>query len=72
LAAARLFAYTAIVVAPRAAPERLRALPRLGARIWAFEPREVRHLILDDYELRYEILGGKICILNLWHTQEDR
>jgi plasmid stabilization system protein ParE len=56
----------------RPAPSRLRQFPRLGSRRSEFAPREVRRLIVDDYELRYEIKGGTIIVLNLWHTREDR
>jgi hypothetical protein len=46
--------------------------PRLGVRLPEFSPREVRRLFVDDYELRYEIRGNTIFIINLWHTREDR
>jgi hypothetical protein len=32
----------------------------------------VRRLFVDDYELRYEILGDLIIVVRLWHTREDR
>jgi plasmid stabilization system protein ParE len=56
----------------RAAPARLREYPRLGPRLDAFDPREVRRLFVGDYELRYEIHAGTIIVLNLWHAREDR
>jgi plasmid stabilization system protein ParE len=44
----------------RATPARLlQRHPRLGSR-------------LDDFELRYELLGDTILVANLWHTSEDR
>jgi plasmid stabilization system protein ParE len=55
-----------------AAPVRLRAYPRLGVRLPAFDPREVRRLIVGKYEIRYEIYEDTIYILRLWHTREDR
>jgi hypothetical protein len=40
--------------------------------MWEFAPREVRRLIVGDYELRYEILEDAIVLVRLWHTREDR
>lgn len=37
------------------APNRLLDYPRLGERLDAFEPREVRRIIVENYEMRYEI-----------------
>jgi len=36
------------------------------------EPREVRRIIVGDYELRYEIADATIFILRLWHSRENR
>ena len=46
--------------------------PRIGASISGFEPREVRRLIVGNYEMRYEQTEGGAVILRLWHTREDR
>ena len=46
--------------------------PLLGAPLDAYAPRDVRHLIIGDYELRYEVTEDVIYILRLWHTREDR
>lgn len=54
------------------APERSLVHPRLGERLEKFDPHEVRRLIIQDYELRYEILDETILILRIWHTREDR
>jgi plasmid stabilization system protein ParE len=54
------------------APDRLLDHPRLGEKLEAFEPREVRRIIVGHYELRYEIIGGAIVILRLWHCRENR
>jgi plasmid stabilization system protein ParE len=54
------------------APERLVEYPRLGQKIEAYEPREVRLILVGDYELRYEIAGGTIIIVRLWHCRENR
>ncbi|MBR7513475.1 type II toxin-antitoxin system RelE/ParE family toxin, partial [Mycobacterium tuberculosis] len=37
-----------------------------------FEPREVRRILVGQYEMRYEIQGDTIYVLRLWHTREDR
>ncbi len=54
------------------APERLLDHPRIGEKLDAYEPREVRRIIIGNYELRYEIVHGTIFILRLWHTRENR
>ncbi len=54
------------------APDRLREHPRLGARLEEFDPREVRHIFVDTYEMRYELHHDRIYILRLWHSREDR
>lgn len=54
------------------APDRLLDYPRLGEKLEAFEPREVRRIIVGNYEMRYEIAGGAIVILRLWHCRENR
>jgi len=57
----------------RAAPaQSLQINPRIGLRLSEFDPREVRRLVVDDYELRYEIQGTTILVLSLWHAREDR
>ncbi|OAI13661.1 plasmid stabilization protein [Methylomonas lenta] len=55
-----------------AAAEQLLTYPQLGERITAFAPRDVRRLIVGDYELRYELADTTITILRLWHCREDR
>lgn len=54
------------------APDRLKDFPRLGEKLDAYEPREVRRLIVGDYELRYEIANATIFVLRLWHSREHR
>lgn len=46
--------------------------PRLGGLVTRFEPKEVRRLILDDYEIHYEIRFNSLYIADLWHTKEER
>ncbi|WP_298398081.1 type II toxin-antitoxin system RelE/ParE family toxin [Sphingobium sp.] len=40
------------------APSRLIDYPRIGERLEAYAPREVRRIIIGHYEMRYEIAGG--------------
>jgi plasmid stabilization system protein ParE len=54
------------------APGRLLDYPRIGETVDAFATREVRRIIVGQYEMRYEIAGAKIFILRLWHCREDR
>lgn len=54
------------------APNRLLDFPRIGEKLEAFEPREVRRIIVGHYEMRYEIVSGTNFILRLWHSREDR
>ncbi len=55
-----------------AAPKKLLMNPRIGEQLFEFEPREVRRIIVSQYEIRYEIQQSVIYILRLWHTREDR
>lgn len=54
------------------APSILSSNPRIGERLFEFEPREVRRLLVGHYEIRYEVQQSTIYILRLWHTREDR
>jgi plasmid stabilization system protein ParE len=54
------------------APKTLLLDPRVGEQLFQFEPREVRRILIDRYEMRYEIVGETIYVLRLWHTREDR
>jgi plasmid stabilization system protein ParE len=77
----RLYEFLAAVNKPAAvravlsltkAPTILLANPRIGERLFEFEPREVRRLLVGHYEIRYEIQQSTIYILRLWHTREGR
>lgn len=61
-----------VVQALVAAPAGLMANPRLGEQLEEFEPREVRRILVGQYEMRYEIQESIIYVLRLWHTREDR
>ena len=54
------------------APTILLVNPRLGEQLFEFSPREVRRIIVGQYEMRYELQGESIYILRLWHTRENR
>ncbi len=78
---ARLYEFLAVVNKPAAvrtvqaltkAPAILLTNPRIGEQLFEFEPREVRRLLIDHYEMRYEIQESAIYMLRLWHTREDR
>ena len=52
--------------------EQLLAYPHLGVLLEEFAPRDVRRVIIGDYELRYELTDTSVYILRLWHEREDR
>ena len=54
------------------APAILLSTPRIGERLFEFEPREVRRPLVGRYEIRYEIQDSTVYILRLWHTREER
>ena len=54
------------------APDRLLDHPRIGEKLDAYAPREVRRIVVGQYELRYEIADSDIFILRLWHCRENR
>ncbi|MGV7961789.1 type II toxin-antitoxin system RelE/ParE family toxin [Photorhabdus tasmaniensis] len=78
---ARLYEFLALANKPAAAravqaltqaPTILLTNPRIGEQLFQFEPREVRRILVGEYEIRYEILGLVIYMLRLWHTRENR
>ena len=54
------------------APDRLQDFPRIGEKLDMYLPRDVRRILVGDYELRYEILPEAIVILRVWHQRENR
>lgn len=46
--------------------------PRLGERLPGFGQREVRRVLVQAYEVRYEIAGADLTVLRVFHTREDR
>ena len=78
---ARLYEFLAIVNQQTAArtvqsltsaPGRLLEHPRMGEKLEEFAPREVRRLLVGQYEMRYEIQESTIYMLRIWHTREAR
>ena len=61
-----------VVQSLAAAPSGPAAKPRIGERLGGFDPREVRRILVGNYELRYEIQDQVIYVLRIWHTREDR
>ncbi len=72
LAPVNLSAAAQAVQALTHAPTFLLSNSRMGEQLSQFEPREVRRILVERYELRYEIQGETIYVLRLWHTREDR
>lgn len=50
----------------------LKAHPAIGVQQLRYEPREVRKVLFDDYELHYELRDNTLYVLDLWHTREER
>lgn len=72
LAPVNLAAATRVVQSLTAAPPGLLVNPRIGERLEEFDPREVRRILVGNYEMRYEVQDSIIYILRIWHTREDR
>ena len=37
-----------------------------------FDPRDVRKVLVGDYEIRYEVTDIDVFVLRIFHTREDR
>lgn len=61
-----------VVDALYSAAERLCQHPELGPRVSRFPSRDVRRLIANEYEIRYERAKDALIILRVWHVKEDR
>lgn len=77
----RLHEFLAVVNKPAAAravqkltkaPSILLSNPRIGEQLFMFEPREVRRILVGEYEIRYELQDSFIYVLRIWHTRENR
>jgi plasmid stabilization system protein ParE len=60
------------VLALTKAPERLLTMPRIGEPLEKFLPRDIRRLVVNSYEIHYELTEDEILIVRVWHTREDR
>lgn len=54
------------------ASDALTTFPAMGTPQARYEPREVRKVLFDDYEIHYEVKEHEIFIVDLWHTKEER
>jgi plasmid stabilization system protein ParE len=54
------------------APQQLLDRPQSGRQMDQYLPREVRRIIIGNYEMRYELLDSTVYILRIWHTREER
>lgn len=64
--------FARLVQALSKAPDNLLANPRLGEQLFEFEPREVRRILVGQYEIDYELQESTLQVLRLWHTRENR
>ena len=46
--------------------------PRIGEQLFEFAPRQVRRLLVGQYEMRYEVRDNTIYMLRIWHSREER
>ena len=65
-------AATRVVKSLTRAASDLLAHPHLGERMSEFDPRDVRRILIGQYEMRYEIENAALHILRVWHTREKR
>ncbi|KAF0156359.1 MAG: plasmid stabilization system [Syntrophaceae bacterium] len=61
-----------IVQSLTAAQARLKEYPRIGEKLEELEPREVRRILVNHFEMRCEIQESKIYLSRIWHTTEER
>ena len=54
------------------AASRLAAHARIGERLEQYQPREVRRILVGNYEMRYQVRGEEVVILRVWHTRQHR
>ncbi len=54
------------------APRRLMEHPKSCRQLEQYLPREVRRVIVGNYEMRYECTHPTLFILRVWHTREHR
>jgi plasmid stabilization system protein ParE len=72
LATVNLTAAARAVQTLTVAPRQLLDRPQSGRQLDQYLPREVRRIIVGNYEMRYELVGSTVYILRVWHTRELR
>ena len=65
-------AATRVARQPVAGAKRIPTHPRLGVRLPEFAPREIRRVLVGDYEIRYELTEADVFTLRIFHAREDR
>lgn len=65
-------AATQTVSALLTAVERLLDYPEVAPLSDIYEGRNMRSLIVGDYNLHYEVMENTIFIVRIWHIREDR
>jgi toxin ParE1/3/4 len=71
LTAENPLAAKALLASVSDALKRLRKHPRLGRIVPERRSLGYREIILPPYRLVYEVAGGEIRILRLWHSRRD-
>jgi plasmid stabilization system protein ParE len=61
-----------VVDALSEAPNRLLIQPRVGQRIETITSREVRRIVVGQYEIRYAVVGEVTRVVRIFHTREER
>lgn len=54
------------------APNRLVLQPHIGERVETITARDVRRILVGDYEIRYDVLDEEIRALRIFHSRENR
>ena len=62
----------AAVEALAEAPNRLVLQPHIGERVETITARDVRRILVGDYEIRYYVLDEEIRALRIFHSRENR
>jgi hypothetical protein len=61
-----------IVQSLTAAPARLKESPRIGEKLEEFKPREDRRVLVNPYEMRYEIRESTIYVPGIQEKNGNR
>jgi plasmid stabilization system protein ParE len=55
-----------------AGPRRLVDYPRSGEQVEGAGEVELRRLLVDAYEIQYEVRANEIVVARIFHTREER